>query len=136
VTDSEAENELASTTTTPTKADASKAAEKNDSSARVGDDDDVLNVDCREEVDEFSQFLNDFESELNDSGNVVEKKPKSTSATTKKKKTKMVKKKKLVKRVVVKKRKSKKLDSAKTGLPPTTTTRIEGRDSRYAILDG
>ncbi len=61
VTDSEAETE----TSVPSKTEKSEGGEKNDSSVR-GDDDDVLNVDCRDEVDEFSKFLNDFESELND----------------------------------------------------------------------
>ena len=131
VTDSEAENEPAAAAA---KSEMSESAEKNDSSARVGgDDDDILNVDCREEVDEFSQFLNDFESELNDSGNIIEKKPKSASG--KKKKTKIVKKKKLVKRIIIKKRKSpKKTETLKTSLAPTAS-RTEDRASRSEQSD-
>ena len=34
------------------------------STVAMNNDEDVLNVDCREEVDEFSKFLNEFETEL------------------------------------------------------------------------
>ena len=43
--------------------------------------DDVLNVDCTEEVDEFTSFLNEFEDELKEKP----KKERSSSTNTNKK---------------------------------------------------
>lgn len=57
VTDSEYEAEADS-------ADQQKDKSDDLSTSALNNDEDVLNVDCREEVDEFSKFLNEFETEL------------------------------------------------------------------------
>ena len=46
--------------------------------------DDVLNVDCTEEIDEFTSFLNEFEDELKENP----KKDKSSVTSTRKSKVK------------------------------------------------
>ncbi len=70
-------------------------------SGGTGDEDDILNVDCDDEVDEFAQFLNEFENEIKqDSKKCV-------------KKTKRVKQKKMVKKVVRKVRRVRLEDSKK-----------------------
>ena len=104
------------------------------SSATLNNDEDILNVDCREEVDEFSKFLNDFETELNDAppaANVKVVTSKPGVDGEKKKKTKIVKRKKLVKRVVKKRRGEK---SSTTGtsdkLDTTQGSSAPGIDSR------
>ena len=38
--------------------------ESHNSQEHVAEADDVLNVDCTEEIDEFTNFLNEFEDEL------------------------------------------------------------------------
>ena len=48
--------------------------------------DDVLNVDCTEEIDEFTNFLNEFEDELKEKP----KKDKSSSSPNDKSKVKQV----------------------------------------------
>ena len=57
VTDSEYEAEVDPTEQLKDKSDVL-------STSAINNDEDVLNVDCREEVDEFSKFLNEFETEL------------------------------------------------------------------------
>ena len=107
------------------------------SSATLNNDEDILNVDCREEVDEFSKFLNDFETELNDAPPAANVKGVTSSKPgvdgEKKKKTKIVKRKKLVKRVV-KKRRGGGEKSSTTGtsdkLDTTQASSAPGIDSR------
>ena len=50
-----------------TAASRTKDLEKvQDKEAQMAEADDVLNVDCTDEVDEFTNFLNEFEDELKD----------------------------------------------------------------------
>ena len=54
--------------TAPVSAQDNSEAKSNEGK-HVSEADDVLNVDCTEEVDEFTNFLNEFEDELKDKPN-------------------------------------------------------------------
>ena len=85
MTATESETETEKTTTTAASEENKKKLVK----TQVSEADDVLNVDCSEEVDEFTNFLNEFEDDL---------KPKETAGQPKPKKTKKIMVKKRVKK--------------------------------------
>ena len=85
VTATESETETEKTATTAASEENKKKLVK----TQVSEADDVLNVDCSEEVDEFTNFLNEFEDDL---------KPKETAGQPKPKKTKKIMVKRRVKK--------------------------------------
>ena len=81
----EVEEEVTATESeTETETTASKENKKEHAKRQVSEADDILNVDCSEEVDEFTNFLNEFEDDLKPK----EPKPKKTKKIMVKKRVK------------------------------------------------